>query len=149
MDRALYYLNGGNTGMRVSSRGGGLKLESVPVESEGIYAFNIAGGGYIIASADSRTLPVLGYSNTGSISWEQMPPNMRSWLKSYEDAVAQAVNAGLNVRNLGAVARSDIVINVLRLPHGRTVHTHDILCRACPRKSQERRCQNQNLFHNA
>ena len=79
MDRALNYLNGGNTGMRVSSRGGGLKLESVPVESEGIYAFNIAGGGYIIASADSRTLPVLGYSNTGSISWEQMPPNMRSW----------------------------------------------------------------------
>ncbi len=88
MDRALNYLNGGNTGMRVSSRGGGLKLESVPVESDGIYAFNIAGGGYIIASADSRTLPVLGYSNTGSISWEQMPPNMRSWLKSYEDAMA-------------------------------------------------------------
>ncbi len=87
MDRALNYLNGGNTGMRVSSRGGDLKLESVPVESEGIYAFNIAGGGYIIASADSRTLPVLGYSNTGSISWDQMPPNMRSWLKSYEDAM--------------------------------------------------------------
>jgi len=117
MDRALNYLNGGNTGMRVSSRGGGLKLESVPVESEGIYAFNIAGGGYIIASADSRTLPVLGYSNTGSISWEQMPPNMRSWLKSYEDAVA---TLGEDDRFRDGNYKGDVSKNLVSTRNGRS-----------------------------
>jgi hypothetical protein len=29
-----------------------------------LYAFNTEGGGYVIASADDRTLPVLGYSLT-------------------------------------------------------------------------------------
>jgi hypothetical protein len=27
---------------------------------------------------------VLGYSTTGNIDWEQMPENMRSWLKQYD-----------------------------------------------------------------
>ena len=52
-------------------------LTSAKVGAKSIYAFNCEGGGYVIASADSRALPVLGYSDTGSIDWEQMPENMR------------------------------------------------------------------------
>ena len=60
LDRALQYMSTSmNTGMRAPSRGGGAKPESTPVEAGSIYAFNLDGGGYIIASADSRTLPVL------------------------------------------------------------------------------------------
>ena len=62
------------------------KLKPAPVEATSIYAFNVEGGGYIIASADSRTLPVLGYSTTGSIDWEEMPENMRSWHRLGRDA---------------------------------------------------------------
>lgn len=63
-------------------------LKAAKVEAEKIYAFNVEGGGFVIASGDSRTLPVLGYSDSGSLDWEQMPENMRAWLQQYDDAVA-------------------------------------------------------------
>ncbi len=63
-------------------------LEAVKVEAERIYAFNVDGGGYVIASGDSRALPVLGYSDSGSIDWADMPENMRAWLKGYDEAIA-------------------------------------------------------------
>ena len=63
-------------------------LEAVKVETDKIYAFNMKGGGYVIASGDSRALPVLGYSDSGSIDWTNMPENMRAWLKGYEEAIA-------------------------------------------------------------
>lgn len=92
MERALQYMNSGKASakarrMAAPVNGGSMQLEVAPVEADRIYAFNIEGGGYIIASADSRTLPVLGYSTTGTIDWEQMPENMRSWLKQYDDAI--------------------------------------------------------------
>lgn len=95
MQRALQYMNGGkatNDRMLAPARKGSNKLESVPVEADGIYAFNLENGGFIIASADSRTLPVLGYSTTGSIDWDNMPENMREWLKSYDEAIASLGN---------------------------------------------------------
>lgn len=61
-------------------------------EPKSIYAFNCDGGGYVIASADSRALPVLGYSDTGSIEWERMPENMRVWLRLYDEAIATLGN---------------------------------------------------------
>ena len=33
----------------------------------GLYVFNVDGGGFVIVSNDDRTIPVLGYSDTGSI----------------------------------------------------------------------------------
>ena len=68
------------------------RLTSAEVEAKSIYAFNCEGGGYVIASADSRALPVLGYSDTGSIEWERMPENMRVWLKLYDEAIATLGN---------------------------------------------------------
>ena len=96
MERALQYMNSQMSaqvfGLRAPARGGSIKLESAPVEAQSIYAFNIEDGGFIIASADSRTLPVLGYSTNGSIDWDNMPENMRAWLKGYDDAVATLGN---------------------------------------------------------
>ena len=82
MERALQYMNSGKTSTRMAApvRGGSAELNPAPVGAESIYAFNLKGGGFIIASADSRTLPVLGYSDNGSIDWEQMPENVRAWL---------------------------------------------------------------------
>ena len=70
----------------------GVTLAAARVEAKSIYAFNCEGGGYAIASADSRALPVLGYSDTGSIDWERMPENMRVWLKLYDEAIATLGN---------------------------------------------------------
>ena len=72
--RAMRYLtNHGKAFVRGENPSGKeLALTSATVEARSIYAFNREGGGYVIASADSRALPVLGYSDTGTIDWEQM-----------------------------------------------------------------------------
>ena len=92
MERALQYLTDkqADKGHRAfaPARGDRHELVSAPVQTDGIYAFNIDGGGFIIASADSRALPVLGYSTSGRIDWDNMPENMRSWLQGYEQAIA-------------------------------------------------------------
>ena len=57
-----------------------------------IYAFNTEGGGYVIASADDRTLPVLGYSLTGSFDASRIPDNMRAWLQDYAEQIRMMGN---------------------------------------------------------
>ena len=68
------------------------KTVTAKTGAKSIYAFNLDGGGFVIASGDSRALPVLGYSATGSIDWDRMPDNMRAWLKSYDQAMATLGN---------------------------------------------------------
>lgn len=48
------------------------------------YVFNAEkNGGFVIVSGDDRTVPILGYSRTGSIDMEKMPENMKWWLEGY------------------------------------------------------------------
>lgn len=93
MERALQYINSNKSSanarrMAAPALKGKKKFTPAKTEARKIYAFNMEGGGYVIASADSRTLPVLGYSTTGTIDWDQMPENMRSWLKQYDETIA-------------------------------------------------------------
>lgn len=90
MSRAIQYLNA-KAPAKVSAKFAPKKqgaLKAAKVEAQSIYAFNNVDGGFIIASADQRTLPVLGYSNEGSLDWDQLPPNMQEWLKGYDQAIA-------------------------------------------------------------
>ena len=92
MERALQYMNSGKASakarrMAAPALQGNKRLIPARTEARKIYAFNIDGGGFVIASGDQRTLPVLGYSTTGSIDWDQMPENMRSWLKQYDETI--------------------------------------------------------------
>ena len=49
------------------------------------YVFNIGSdNGYVVASADDRMPAVLGYADSGSFDPNNVPDNMRSWLKEYE-----------------------------------------------------------------
>ena len=79
-ERALKYLTNNDAakarGMEATDR----KATATKVGAESIYAFNLEGGGYVIASGDSRALPVLGYSVSGTIDWERVPANMRARL---------------------------------------------------------------------
>lgn len=93
MERALQYLsnkkaNAASGRFAVQSRNESRTLTSAKLDADNVYAFNVDGGGFIIASGDSRTLPVLGYSDDGSIEWDNMPDNMRAWLKGYDEAIA-------------------------------------------------------------
>ncbi|MCR5361317.1 MAG: C10 family peptidase [Bacteroidales bacterium] len=95
MSRALRYLDGQQTtasaiklkkaaGTSATTR----KMTAARVATDGIYAFNVEGGGFVIASADERALPVLGYSDSGTFDWDNLPDNMRAWLASYDEALA-------------------------------------------------------------
>ena len=86
LDRVVKYMSQQRVGRRAPARSS--ELVATPVKANSIYAFNRQGGGYVIASADSRALPILGYSDTGSIDWAQMPENMRAWLMQYDEAMA-------------------------------------------------------------
>ena len=83
-------------------------MQAVPTGMPELYAFNIEGGGYVIASADDRTLPVLGYSLTGCFDASQMPDNMRSWLEGYAEQIrmlgdASATSAAAATSDLTAI----------------------------------------------
>lgn len=104
MDRALQFLNTNTAAKARGMDGKQLNLKAAKIEPKTIYAFNLEGGGYVIASGDSRALPVLGYSDTGSIDWDQLPANMQGWLKSYDQAMATLGNRqdfkdGISLRN--------------------------------------------------
>ncbi len=60
-----------------------------------LYIYNIKGGGFIVASSDDRTLPVLGYSRTGRITEQTMNDNLRYWLQEYESQITQLGDATL------------------------------------------------------
>ena len=88
LDRVMNYLHTNGSAKARGMDSKLTKLNAVKVEAQSIYAFNNEGGGYVIASADSRALPVLGYATEGQIDWERMPQNMREFLKSYDKAIA-------------------------------------------------------------
>ena len=91
-DRALKFLSEKTPACSQRAPVRNRELRAAKVEAKSIYAFNFEDGGYIIASGDSRALPILGYSSTGNIDWEQMPENMRVWLKQYDEAIATLGN---------------------------------------------------------
>ena len=58
--------------------------ESRPNASEPLYLFNAEdNNGFVIVSGDKRVEEILGYSDTGKIDYDDMPDNLRSWLKGY------------------------------------------------------------------
>ena len=50
------------------------------VQDPGYYVFNNPDGGWVIIAADDRVTPVLGYSETGRFSLEDMPENVSWWM---------------------------------------------------------------------
>ena len=78
-------------------KGGGSILKSPGQVSElkslgqvsGLYVFSMSEkGGFVIVSNESRTIPILGYSDSGTFDPDDMPTNMRAWLQGYADEIA-------------------------------------------------------------
>ena len=63
------------------------KIE-LALASNTYYVFNIESDkGFVIVSGDDSTPDILGYSLSGSFDSQNMPDNMRSFLKSYRDQI--------------------------------------------------------------
>lgn len=62
---------------------------------EQFYVFNAdRQDGFVIVSADDRTVPVLGYSETGSLNYAALPSHIKAWLDSYADQI-KAIEGGM------------------------------------------------------
>jgi M6 family metalloprotease-like protein len=72
----------------VDDRHAVLKEVALPFVSK-LTAYNIEGGGFVIASHDDRTRPILAYSRTGCIDPLDLPDGLRYWLGEYESQMAQ------------------------------------------------------------
>ena len=63
------------------------------------YVFNADGGsGFVIVSGDDRTVPVLGYSLSGSFSPDSIPENMKAWLQGYADQIDALDSLGITAK---------------------------------------------------
>ncbi len=71
-------------------------LKTVPLGIDGIYVFNVDGGGYVVAGGDARIAPVLGYGDNGTLDVDDIPANMKAWLESYARQAAFAAENNLD-----------------------------------------------------
>ena len=60
------------------------------------YVYNHGLSAYVIVSGDDRMKPVLGYSDRGAFVINNLPPNIQSWLESY-NAIYMALAGGEQV----------------------------------------------------
>ncbi|MCM1355487.1 MAG: thiol protease/hemagglutinin PrtT [Staphylococcus sp.] len=103
------------------SRALGQKSESTPLraplrltplltvgtpEMPALYVFDQGTSGYLIVSADDVAAPVLGFSDNGSFDPDNMPDNLRWWLREYESQII-AANANGNEAYSGPKRAAD------------------------------------------
>ena len=62
------------------------------------YTFKFKSGGYVIVAADDASIPILGYSNYGTIQNESMSPATSEWLEGYSNQIYEIVEARLSNR---------------------------------------------------
>lgn len=82
------FLYGRQTRLASSTHTPTLMLAHEAKSADGVtdyYVFNRDNGqGFVIVSADDQALPVLGYSDKGAFTTENIPDNMRWWLGEYQ-----------------------------------------------------------------
>ncbi len=88
-ERALAVAQGFlNNGSATFKAGAAPKLAHKALSADGLpdyYVFNNgADGGFVVVSGDDRTVPVWGYSTSGTFDYETMPENVRCWFEYYQ-----------------------------------------------------------------
>lgn len=80
------------------------------------YVFNTEGNhGFVIASGDDVAIPILAYSNEGSFDEENIPENMRAFLKGYEREIAWANENGYKSNPLETgLSKSSLPLKALK-----------------------------------
>ncbi|MCF0192254.1 MAG: C10 family peptidase [Prevotella sp.] len=85
-----------------------LAYTSKAADKTNFYVFNEndADGGFVFVAGDKRIAPIIGYAESGSFSENDMPDNMRAWLKGYEMQMKElsnsATDANSNIKRASA-----------------------------------------------
>ena len=79
-------------------RAANLEHQKSPTQ-EDYYIFNVENkGGFVIISGDDRTPEVLGYSDSGNIDMDNLPPNLKEWLEGYSKQMRSLETVGNTTR---------------------------------------------------
>ncbi|MBR3455673.1 MAG: C10 family peptidase [Bacteroidaceae bacterium] len=108
LQRAKKFMESHETTVNKQKRAAG-KTSSLTMTSKvsGLYIFNVADdGGFVIVSNNERTVPILGFSDTGSFDPENIPDNMKAWLQGYADQIAWQEKQGTGVTVSNAPKRN-------------------------------------------
>ena len=89
---ALKFLSAQSGTMRASSRDASprlsLEYQARTGRNADLYIYNRQGGGFVIVSADTRTVrPILAYSDCGSIDTQNMAPQLQDILSGYQQQI--------------------------------------------------------------
>lgn len=89
LEQALTFLANQESTSGGSHRAQGVTPQlTLAAKVSGLYVFNVENeGGFIVVSNEDRTIPVLGFSESGSFNPDNMPDNMRAWLQGYSDEI--------------------------------------------------------------
>lgn len=93
-EAALQFLSSGQNAQKAPTRDSqSLKMSYTAStgSDNDLYVFNREGGGFVIVSADARTVkPVLGYSDNGRFDAANMPPQLQDILTQYQQEINYA-----------------------------------------------------------
>lgn len=79
-------------------------LKNATSDETPYYIFNIgASEGFVIVSGDDKAIPVLGYSDSGTFDWDNMPDNLREWMRLNEIYIENCRNNASAVQSLKRV----------------------------------------------
>lgn len=83
------------TAFMKASLGRNVTVKSVVSATDTYYIINLNPGGWVVVSADDIADPVLGYSATGTLSWNNIPENMTGMLGSFSREIKFYKGAGV------------------------------------------------------
>ncbi len=56
------------------------------------YIFNRSNGGFVIVGGDEVSKEIIGYSDNGTFNPNNIPENLKKWLKTYDNEIDEAIN---------------------------------------------------------
>lgn len=90
-------------------------IQKIAAVGEAYYIINFTPQGWIIISGDDTATPILGYSEQGSLDFENLPENMQYMLDEYADQIQK-------------------VARIVATPHLGWSHVNDVRTRASGQK---------------
>lgn len=99
-----------------------------------VYLFDKGTAGYVILSADDTAIPVLGYSDSGSIDPADMPPQLQWWLDQYAEQIEYAASNGLQAAAKPLAVSDEVIEPMLKTTWDQQTPYNNL----CPLKSGKR-----------
>jgi len=128
--RASQFMPGKHFSSRNYSVGGGPSQTKPP-----FYIFNADDGGFVLVSGDDRTMPVLGYSEHGSLDLTNAPSNLRYWLDCYAEQIQNLDRGGNAVVSAPIMKRSAAISPLIQTRWNQSAPYHN-QCPTAPGTSE-------------